>query len=142
MDSATGVAAANAQDSWEAAKVSARTPEEVHLEFERALEARDLERLTAIYEPDAVLVVEPGTTISGHAAIRTHLEEMIRGNPRLESETTVVVPAGDVAMLRARWSIRATGPDGELAETGESTEIVRRQADGTWKCVIDNPRSC
>ena len=33
-----------------------------------------------------------------------------------------------------------TGPDGKaVSMAGQSTEVVRRQPDGTWRYVVDNP---
>jgi ketosteroid isomerase-like protein len=50
------------------------------------------------------------------------------------------VHSGDVALLRSKWSLAGTGPDGKpVAMSGNGTEVVRRQADGTWLFVIDNP---
>jgi ketosteroid isomerase-like protein len=44
-------------------------------------------------------------------------------------------------MLRAAWSATAPGPDGKpVTVTGNNVEVVRRQPDGTWLFVIDNPR--
>jgi hypothetical protein len=43
-------------------------------------------------------------------------------------------------MLRVRWSLTFRSPEGdEITEQGESTEIVRLQPDGTWRCIIDCP---
>jgi uncharacterized protein (TIGR02246 family) len=121
--------------------LTARTPEDVHHCFEQALAANDIEALVAIYEPGAVMVPEAGEVVEGIDAIRVHLEEMMAIKPRLHSETTVTVRSGNVAMLRARWTMSIPSPDGDAELSGESTEVVRLQADGTWKCIIDNPYS-
>ena len=121
--------------------MNAQKPEDVHRCFEKALSDNDIEAMLAIYEPDAVMVPEVGKTIQGSDAIREHLSEMLAMNPRLDSETTFAVQSGDIALLRARWTMVMVTPGGEAEVTGESTEVVRQQADGTWKCVIDNPYS-
>jgi ketosteroid isomerase-like protein len=42
-------------------------------------------------------------------------------------------------MLYNDWQGRATGPDGAPVElTGKAIEVVRRQADGTWRFAIDD----
>ena len=47
---------------------------------------------------------------------------------------------GGLALLRAKWNATGTGPDGKpMTVSGNSTEVVRRQPDGTWRFVIDNP---
>jgi hypothetical protein len=43
-------------------------------------------------------------------------------------------------MLRVRWSLTFRSPEGdEITDQGESTEIVRLQPDGTWRCIVDCP---
>jgi ketosteroid isomerase-like protein len=44
-------------------------------------------------------------------------------------------------LTQAKWSVIGTDPDGKpVTMSGRSADVVRRQADGTWKFVIDNPR--
>ena len=43
------------------------------------------------------------------------------------------------AYLSNSWSLNGTGPDGNPVALGATTaEVARRQADGTWRYVIDN----
>lgn len=117
-------------------------PESIHTRFLDALEARNIDELTAIYDPEAVFVPPDAEPVRGIDAIRKHLAEMLESDPRLESETILAVRSGDTAMLRARWSLTYRSPEGRVVtEQGESTEIVRLKADGTWKCIIDCPYS-
>ena len=45
-------------------------------------------------------------------------------------------------MLYNDWRMTVTGPDGNAAESsGKAIEIVRRQADGSWKYVVDDPNA-
>jgi ketosteroid isomerase-like protein len=38
------------------------------------------------------------------------------------------------------WSFTGTGPDGEPVKlTGRNADVLRRQSDGGWRFVIDNP---
>ena len=51
-----------------------------------------------------------------------------------------VINAGDVAVLYNDWTGSMTGPDGvEMPVTGKAIEVCRRQADGTWLFVVDDP---
>ena len=57
------------------------------------------------------------------------------------SGVTKVVSAGDdLAVLYNDWSMSATGADGAaVSGSGKAIEIVRRQPDGTWRFVVDDP---
>ena len=55
---------------------------------------------------------------------------------RFELRTAAVRTAGDLALLSNTWT--ATTPDGG-AFGGRTTEVVRRQPDGRWLVVIDDP---
>jgi uncharacterized protein (TIGR02246 family) len=117
-------------------------PESIHRRFSDALEARDIDGLTAIYDSEAVFVPPGAEPVRGIEAIRNHLAEMLESDPKLDSETILAVRSGDTAMLRARWSLTYRSPDGQIVtDQGESTEIVRLQSDGTWRCIIDCPYS-
>jgi ketosteroid isomerase-like protein len=38
------------------------------------------------------------------------------------------------------WSFDGTGPDGEPVRlAARNADVLRRQTDGTWRFVIDNP---
>ncbi len=51
-----------------------------------------------------------------------------------------VIVNGDTALHIAPWSMSGTGPNGAAVEqSGLSVAVLRRQADGGWKMVIDNP---
>ena len=48
---------------------------------------------------------------------------------------------GQMEFLVGTGASPALTPDGKsVTMTGRSAEVVRRQADGTWKFMIDNPR--
>jgi ketosteroid isomerase-like protein len=48
--------------------------------------------------------------------------------------------AGDLALTTSKWVLEGIGADGKPARMeGQSAEVARRQPDGTWLFVIDNP---
>jgi ketosteroid isomerase-like protein len=58
---------------------------------------------------------------------------------RITLDTKLVVTVGDLAYLANTWSLSGTGPDGTPVTLGATpAEVPRRQADGTWRYVIDN----
>jgi hypothetical protein len=51
----------------------------------------------------------------------------------------LVLPLSELAYLANTWSLAGTGPDGDPVVLGATTaEVARRQADGSWRYVIDN----
>jgi ketosteroid isomerase-like protein len=47
----------------------------------------------------------------------------------------------DLALKSTKWSAIGVDTDGQpLTMSGNTVEVVRRQPDGTWLFVIDNPR--
>jgi len=85
-------------------------------------------------------VPQPGQVITGQAAIREALQGFLSLKGRIKLETTHAIEAGDVALLRGQWSLTGTGADGQpIAMGANSSEVVRRQADGRWLYLIDHP---
>src|SRR5437879_2317396 len=115
------------------------TPEHVHRRFEDAFNRHDVDAICALYEPEAVLMTSGGAA-RGLAAIREAYLDFLMGRPTIELETVVVCQAGDLALLQGKWISRGATPNGaETHSEGRSTETVRRQADGRWLFVIDDP---
>ena len=119
--------------------MTARTPEDVDRLFGERVNADDAAGVAALYESEGVLVFQ-GTTFQGPEQIRGFLEGMTAAQARITMNVKHVVRAGDVAVLYNDWSMTVTGADGKTeASSGKAIEVVRRQADGSWKYVVDDP---
>jgi uncharacterized protein (TIGR02246 family) len=117
----------------------ATTPEQIHRLFEDAFNAGDIDGLMMLYEPDSVLVPQPGSVVQGSEQVRAALEGYLALAGRITLDTKLVLTVGDLAYLSNTWSLSGTGPDGNPLTLGATTaEVARRQADGTWRYVIDN----
>lgn len=122
--------------------MAVHTPEEMHPAFQAAFNAQDLDALVALYEEGAALTPQPGVVVTGHAAIREALGGFLGLNGPISMTTKTIILAGDLVMLHAEWTLNGTGPDGSpIALAGRTSEVVRRQTDGTWRYTIDNPYS-
>ena len=120
--------------------MSARTPEDLDRLFALALNSGDLEALMRLYEPQAALRPAPDQLVQGHAAIRAALSGFIAMKPTIELAPKVLGQSNDIALITANWTLKGTGADGNpMQMSGRSTEVARRQADGTWLFVIDTP---
>ena len=104
-----------------------------------AVEAGDIDKVMACYEPNAIVVASPDQVASGEA-IRAMFEQIIQMKPVFTFEKHEVLVTGDIATHTANWQFKATLPDGNTLEEGGLTMVVlRRQANGQWLFVIDNP---
>ena len=118
----------------------AASPEQAHQLFVEYFNAADIDALVSQYEPKTTLQPFPGNPVSGHAAIREALIEFLKLKAHMELKVDKVLRADDVALIFSSWSLKGTGLDGKpLDQTGQTSDVVRRQADGLWRFVIANP---
>ena len=118
----------------------AHTPEDVHATFTQLFSDGDLEGVMALYEPGAQLIPQPGALPISGPAIRQVLKGFLALRPTMSIQTTGVVKTQDIALLRSNWTLSGKGADGRPVEMSHrSVEVVRRQADGTWRFLIDDP---
>ena len=121
--------------------MSTRTPEDCDRLFGEYVEAGNLDALVMLYERDASLVQRDGGVATGHEAIRRVLGQLVAMRPKLRLNVVKVIKGGDdVAVLYNDWALSAKAGDGSPIEAGgRAMEIVRRQPDGTWRFVVDDP---
>jgi len=119
----------------------ARKPEDCDLLLIEAMTKGDLDSAVALYEPKATYVLDSGDVITGHAAIREVAQSFLALKPKFTIEVKALLSGdGELALTSATWSVTGVDPDGKsFTGRGKSMEVVRRQADGTWLFVIDNP---
>jgi ketosteroid isomerase-like protein len=106
----------------------AAQPEELGRFFVERANAGDVEGLVALYEPSAVLAVPGGAQAAGTEAIRQALQRFLDGRPTVTGESQPALRFGDLALTSTRFA------------GGATAEVARRQMDGTWLWVIDQPR--
>jgi hypothetical protein len=105
-------------------------------ELERQLVVRenagDVSGMTALFEPDAVIELDDGRLVRGKVAIHEFFTQLQvtglgpEGRRFMLGEQRPALISGDLALTSTR-SI-----DGDI-----TSEVARRQDDGTWLWVID-----
>lgn len=108
----------------------ATAPDEIPELFREFVRAGDFEGLASLYENDAVLALPPGEQTAGNAAIAGVFKERFAGQPLSSGDGAVktVLVSDDLALTSTRFA------DGRV-----TAEIARRQPDGSWRWVVDNP---
>ncbi len=118
------------------ARPVATTPQQVHELFAAFVNAGDADGLASLFEPEGLMVPAPGAEARGALQLHAACAGLCAMGARFELRTTAVRTAGDLALLSNTWT--ATTPDG-AAFGGRTSEVVRRQPDGRWLVVIDDP---
>src|ERR1700733_2242676 len=108
----------------------AQQPEDTPRLFVERANAKDAEGLALLYEEDAVMAYPPGSQTRGRKAIQALWEQLLPKMPAFEPEPPLpTLISGDLALT-------ATPPkDG----AGARAQVVRRQPDGTWLRLLDQP---
>ena len=105
-------------------------PEDLTRLFVERANAGDAVGISELYEEHAVMAYPPGGTTVGRLAIAELWEKVLSHGAHFEQETPLpTLVNGDIALT-------STPPkDG----SGARAQVVRRQADGTWLRLLDQP---
>lgn len=108
----------------------ARTPEDITRLFVERSNAGDADGVAALYEEGAVMAYPPGETTVGRDAIRELWATVLAHAPHFEAEQPLpTLISDDIALT-------STPPkDG----AGARAQVVRRQPDGSWLRLLDQP---
>jgi uncharacterized protein (TIGR02246 family) len=122
--------------------MSAQTPEEIHELIAAAFNAGDLDAFVALHEPGAATLLPPdGRRVSGREAIRAAVAPIFALRPSARIEVVGKLETDGLALTHARVNL-VGGDGGERVEvSGRGTIVSRRQPDGSWRIVLDNPMS-
>lgn len=112
-------------------------PGDVNAAFADGFNRRDVEAMLALYDPDGSVVEMDGTLSVGTEQIREHLERLVALGGQMVSTNLTAVVNGDIALVTAEWTI--TGASVAPRMDGRSAEVLRRQPDGTWAYLLDQP---
>lgn len=105
-------------------------PEDLTRLFVERANAGDAAGVAALYELEAVMAYPPGSRTVGRDAIRQLWEKVLANRPHFEPESPLpTLVSGDLALTAT------AAKDG----AGARAQVVRRQPDGTWLRLLDQP---
>jgi uncharacterized protein (TIGR02246 family) len=108
---------------------------DIHPAVEAGVNNRDLEGLMALYADDARMVTMEGAVAEGLDAIRGQWAGVLAMDGRMTVESRFAIEMGDLALLSNTWTFSA----GDEQMSGTTSEVARRQPDGSWLYIIDHP---
>jgi ketosteroid isomerase-like protein len=95
----------------------------------------------AFCSTDAIVLLPHEPLSSGVRTVREAVKNLMGlGHFALQWHFTKIemAPAGDLAQVLGTYELDHTGPDGApVTERGTRLEIWRKQADGSWKAIVD-----
>jgi uncharacterized protein (TIGR02246 family) len=94
----------------------------------------DVAALMALYADDAEVQAPDAAPLTSRAAIQTSMEGLVKMKPTNVSLTAHKVDGrGDLAYVTNQFSMTLGGQ----TTTGHAAEVFKKQADGSWKYVVD-----
>ncbi len=116
------------------------TPTQVLESIVTGINSGNLEALLPLYEDAAAFATQPGDLAHGAPGIREALTGFISLQGTLDLDVTRVLEVDDLALVTGTWTFDGTSPDGDPVHLeAANADVLRRQSDGTWRFVIDNP---
>ncbi|MBI5287740.1 MAG: nuclear transport factor 2 family protein [Chloroflexi bacterium] len=115
------------------------SPQESVTSFLAAFNTGDRAALLDFYEPGAMLIAEPGQSVTGHEAIGAVIDGFLGTGGKLTMTSSYCYVNGDMALTGAAWSLAGKDADGKPVDLGgaNTAEVMRRQPDGSWRYILD-----
>lgn len=114
-------------------------------DWSAAAQAKDVEKFTAVYADDATVMMEGMPDVSGKAAVKEAIAGMM-SDPNFAlsfaADKVVVARSGDLAYETGSYTMTMSDAKKKPAtQAGHYVVVWRKEADGSWKVVIDAPIS-
>jgi ketosteroid isomerase-like protein len=110
-------------------------------DWEKAAQSKQVDAWMAFYTDDAVVLPPNDKIATTKDAIRKPVGDLL-GLPGLDihwkATKVEVAKSGDIAYAYGAYNLTFNGPGGKPAsDQGKYLEILKKQADGSWKCSAD-----
>jgi uncharacterized protein (TIGR02246 family) len=122
-------------------EAEAKTLRELDAQWSKAAGAKDLDATMAFYADDAVVMPGDAPIVNTKQAIRDMWTPMMAQDISVswQLNQAEVAQSGDLGYARGVYQLVTKDATGKTTtERGKLLEVWKKQADGKWKCVIDN----
>jgi uncharacterized protein (TIGR02246 family) len=109
--------------------------QDAHAILAAAFNTGDVATVLNMYDVNGIIVPEPGNPVSGKEKFEEAIKAILSVKGKMEIKTVYCLQTGNLAVGRSEWNI--TDGD-EVKVSAKGIEVMRQQADGTWKIVIDH----
>ncbi|WP_422351047.1 YybH family protein [Flagellimonas sp.] len=105
-----------------------------------AFHNKDIDGIMTTYDSSAMVVFEPERPISDKRELKETFLGAFAINPKFTYSGHEIYVTGDSAVHLAPWTMLGTAPDGtKIEQSGLSIAVLRKQEDGSWLMIFDNP---
>jgi len=110
----------------------------VDADWQRAIAARDVDKIVAIHAPDAMVMIPNGPVASGSSGIRSMYTDLVNAPGLLLSwvPSKIDVVSRTVAIETGAYTIASGPPDARMNVTGNHT-VIWRKIGGKWRVATD-----
>lgn len=107
--------------------------------WQERLNSGDLEGLVDLYAEDVTYVNPDGKLLYGKSAVREDFIGLLSIKPQIVLGNRRHYLYHDIALTTNHWRMTFVNEDGVKQElTGGGIEVMRKQADGGWRYIIDD----
>src|SRR6266567_83403 len=107
--------------------------QDAHAALAAAYNTGDVATVLSMYDYNGIIVPEPGKPVSGKAQFEEAVKAILSIKGKMEIKTVYCLQTGNLAVGRSEWNI-TEGTEVKISAKG--IEVMKQQADGTWKIVI------
>jgi len=112
-----------------------RRAQDAHAALADAFNTGNVDTVMKMYDVNGIIVPEPGKPVSGKQRFEEAIKAILSIKGKMEIKTVYCLQTGDLAVGRSEWNIK----DGnEVKVSAKGIEVMKQQADGSWKIVIDH----
>lgn len=110
--------------------------------LDKALSAKDIDSVLAIYSKNACLVKQPGELARGIDEIAEHYKTLFSLNIPMTITTEAVntIQSESLVLVTSSWTLKGVDPNGNAGSVKKIANMVFTWGEGDkWLLLIDNP---